>query len=211
MDRPYKLFVEGSDDMHVILHLMSRHGYDWGDAPTRRTDIENSGGYFRLLEASPVAAKSYSRLGFVLDADLHPTARWQSLRDRLLTVNVTLPATPFPHGTIVDGFKPGWRVGAWLMPDNVERGAIEDFLAELISSSDSIWPFAQEATDRAAEIGAPYPPKDGLKCKLHTWLSWQEVPGRPYGTALEARYFQDSSPTAKDFVEWFRNLFERQQ
>jgi len=26
---PYALLVEGPSDMHAIIHLLARHGYDW--------------------------------------------------------------------------------------------------------------------------------------------------------------------------------------
>ncbi|MEZ4314138.1 MAG: DUF3226 domain-containing protein [Polyangiaceae bacterium] len=78
------------------------------------------------------AAKSFDRLGILLDADLSPGDRWQSLRTSLRGL-LDLPEQPYPGGTIVDSPRtPGTgvsRLGVWLMPDNQSPGMLEDFLA----------------------------------------------------------------------------------
>ena len=205
--RPRQLIVEGKDDEHVILHLMMRHGYEWKKDSPVTPRIEAAGGLPQLIEQSSVAAKSCSRLGLVLDADDNLLGHWASLKNRLMDVNIALPAAPSKGGTIVDGFRNDWAVGVWLMPDNVLRGSIEHFLEDLVPSEDELWGYAKEATQEAKARGAHLPPSDLLKGSLHAWLAWQEVPGRPYGTALTAEYFRHNTETANAFVEWFNQLF----
>lgn len=49
-----------------------------------------------------------------------------------------------------------------------------------------------------------------LKAFIHTWLAWQESPGRPMGQAITAHCFEYNAPLANLFVEWLRNLFEQE-
>jgi hypothetical protein len=41
---------------------------------------------------------------------------------------------------------------------------------------------------------------------VHTFLAWQEEPGRPMGESITRRYFQIDAPEALNFVEWIRRL-----
>lgn len=65
----------------------------------------------------------------------------------------------------------------------------------------------QIVVEPAKKHGARYANKDYLKAVLHTWLAWQKEPGRPYGTAIKARYFGANSAAVKRFINWFRNVF----
>ncbi len=60
---------------------------------------------------------------------------------------------------------------------------------------------------RAKELNARFSNVDSNKAALHAWLAWQEEPGKPYGSAIRARYFRHDSPAARSFVIWFRRLF----
>ncbi len=42
---------------------------------------------------------------------------------------------------------------------------------------------------------------------MHTWLAWQNKPGRPFGTAITARYLDADVPEATAFVAWLEKLF----
>ncbi|HEY6320955.1 MAG TPA: DUF3226 domain-containing protein [Thermoanaerobaculia bacterium] len=91
----YRLLVEGTDDVHSVIHLMERHGFDWDNSHITRPFVANSGSVEQLLEAFPVALKGpYDRLGVVVDANMHLDNRWAQLRDRAVSVGVNLPAVP---------------------------------------------------------------------------------------------------------------------
>ncbi len=210
---PYRLIVEGPDDMHVILNLMKRHGYDWDDARSTRPLVESAGGVSQLLDGTNLStgAKSHTRLGLVLDADLETSQRWQQVRDCFSNLKITLPDLPSPDGTVIDVPKlPGLvlsRLGIWLMPDNQQPGILEDFLGRLVPPNDPCWAHAEEATVRARALGGPLAEKDHAKGRIHTWLAWQTEPGRAFGVALNARILGHDSPEALRFVSWFQRLF----
>jgi hypothetical protein len=42
---------------------------------------------------------------------------------------------------------------------------------------------------------------------VDAWLAWREQPGKPFGLAMKARYFQHDSLVAKAFVGWFSGLY----
>lgn len=207
-ESPYRLLVEGSDDLHSVIHLMARHGFDWYDESKVRPFVFPSEGIEKLLRAVPVALKGpYARVGIVLDANSRLADRWAQIRNRANQAAVALPEIPEPEGTIVQGRLPGSRVGIWLMPDNSSPGTLENFLGELVPVEHPVWAYAGEATVAARQRGAGCLEKDHLKSTLHTWLAWQKEPGLPFGTALRTGVFETESETARRFVAWFNRLF----
>lgn len=204
-DRPHRLLVEGPDDKWAIIALLERHGLSF-DAPWM-PHVHDAEGVDGLLMASPIDAKNHPRLGIVLDADLDVASRWQALRDRLRGVDIDVPASPPRQGLTMPGFFRDYRLGVWLMPDNHSTGMLEDFLARLIAPGEPTWAHACEATTRARELGAPLSALHQSKGALHAWLAWRDVPGKPFGTAITARYLQHDTPEALAFLAWFQGLF----
>jgi hypothetical protein len=204
---PCRLLVEGSDDRHCILHLMKRHNVDWSSAAPMLPYVHDCGGFSPLLASLRVSAKTYCRLGIMVDANADMRGRWIQVKDGLGRAGVTLPESPRADGVVVPGMYPDWRVGVWLMPDNERPGQLEDFLGKLVPPNDTCWAYAAEAARRARGLGARFVDKDFPKAGVHTWLAWQETPGLPFGTAITAKYFGVDSPEALRFVAWFNQLF----
>lgn len=205
---PNRLVVEGKDDQWSVIRLLERNQVVWDKE--RHPEIpwvHDSNGYQQLLDSLEVSARTYQKLGVLIDANEHPSQRWQQVRDRFAKEGITLPEEPSPDGTIVEGIRAGSKIGVWLMPDNSQPGMLEDFLADLVPEEDDRWPYAEEVTKGAQGKGASFPEAAFMKARIHTWLAWQEEPGLPYGTALTAQYFGADSPSALAFVSWFRRLF----
>jgi len=204
---PHRLLVEGKDDLHTVIHLLRRHDLDYDNPPQGLPYIHATDGYSPLLDALSVAAKSYKRLGVVIDADLNPKARWDEVRHRLKTVGIELPESSSAEGDVGAGIAGDWRVGVWLMPDNSQAGSLETFLSRLVPLGDACWPHAEASAKEAKKLGAKYPDKYFSKAHIHTWLSWQEEPGQPFGTAITAACFRTDTADAVAFVAWFKRLF----
>jgi hypothetical protein len=200
-----RLIVEGRDDQWSIINLTRRHGWDWDHPREFFPYIDDSRGVTQALEALPVAVKSCRRVGIVLDADVVPMNRWNAIHGRLSAVGFTLPDAPAPEGTIIS--IADQRIGVWLMPDNLNPGKLEDFLAILVPSEDPCWPWAESASGKAKELGAPYSELDFIKARIHAWLAWQAEPGLPFGTAINAAVFSHDTPLARSFVDWMTRLF----
>ena len=203
----HRLLVEGKDDLHTIIHLLRRHNLDFDNPPIGLPYIRATDGDVPLLDTISVAAKTYRRLGIVIDADLEPKERWEQVLQRLKSVGVELPVSPGTAGTIVRGIIDDWRVGVWLMPNNSQAGTLETFLSRLVADGDRCWIHAESATHEAKKLGAKFPEKYFSKAHLHTWLSWQKEPGLPFGTAITAACFRTDTVDAIEFVGWFKRLF----
>jgi hypothetical protein len=205
----HELWVEGIDDQHTIIHLLDQNGIKLHEK-TGPVIVKPAGNDLAVLRAMPLAvnASTGRAVGFVLDADMDIRSRWQAVGNILSQFQLTLPAAPSPDGFIAEIPKLQTRVGVWIMPDNVTSfGALEDFVRTLVPQNDLIFPLAEKSTKQAQGLGAHFSDKDRIKAELHAWLAWQEEPGRPFGVAIKARYFEARSDVADLFVEWFKRLF----
>jgi hypothetical protein len=207
------LLVEGPEDRAVVYHLLNRHALPLAE---RSIEIQNGNGSNNILQSLSVRLRAMSneeppaRLGIVLDADSDLSSRWQAIRNRLSDDRIgyqSVPLIPDPAGTLIveEGLP---IVGIWLMPDNQLPGEIEDFARRLVAPDDRLWPRAEEAVGAIPLADRRFPPHDLMKATIHTWLAWQEEPGRPMGQAITKRYLDHNAPQAQQFVEWVRRLFD---
>ena len=205
------LHVEGRDDTFSLVNLVIRHGVDYDPKPWPAAfpEFKEIGSIQGLLDGMETAVKlSTGRvIGFVLDADSPLLSRWQAVRDRIQRVGVDTPKEPPPEGFIGHSSTYRSTVGVWLMPDNQHDGKLETLLKTLIDEHDVLIDHATKATNTATGLGAKFSEVDHIKAVLHTWLAWQQEPGRPYGTAIRAKYFRHESPAAVAFVAWFKRLY----
>ena len=211
------LFVEGTDDKHAIRHLLRRHGVECPFAgevvpdtlPAMFPEIKPAGDKDRVLDAIEPAVSfgTGHSVGFVIDADEAAENTWHAARDRLSFLDPKPPTELPATGFIADVPDYKTRVGVWLMPDNRTSGALEHFLKDLVDQDDPLLALAHESTKAARERGATFSPVKHVKAVIHAWLAWQEEPGRPFGTAIAARYFNADSEAALAFLRWFDELY----
>ena len=220
MRSPNLILVEGIDDVHVVLHLLYRHGFARGqpveperfvfipeaDGGSGAIHIKDKQGYDSLLrdlrvELTPTDLR---RLAIIVDADTDIAARWRSLRDGLRQGGYTnVPEAPEADGTVLT--EHGMPVAAvWVMPDNQRHGYLEHFVAGMVASRDTLWPRAQECVERIPADERRFATVHRDKAKVHTWLAWQEDPGRRMGEALRLRYLDANCEAALRFVGWVR-------
>lgn len=205
-----ELKVEGRNDLCTIAELLNRHGIDMSQAK-RPINITAAGSLESLLDGMRVAVRAATNrpVGFVVDADVKLSDRWNAVRDRLISEGVDVP-----KDCPVDGFigqRQGYtsRVGVWVMPDcSTDDGKLEHFLNTLVPSDDRLIGHAEQSTDEAIQLGAIFTSNDRIKAVIHTWLAWQKEPGRPFGTAICAEFFRHDSEVANRFVSWMRRLFD---
>jgi len=203
--------VEGRDDMFALVNLLIRHGVDYDSRPWPAgfPEFQVAGSVTQLLDTMAIGVQvgGERTIGFVLDADSPLVDRWQGVSNRLQTVDVDVPKRPPTEGFVGKSATYNCTVGVWLMPDNQQDGKLETFLQTLIHESDPLIDHATSATDTAKRLGGQFTEPDRIKAVLHAWLAWQREPGRPYGTAIKAKYFQHESRAARTFVVWFKSLF----
>lgn len=200
------LMVEGSDDAHVVKHICGERRL--GTIET----IHPYGGKDALLDSIGVRLKEsgIAVLGILLDADTDLQARWQSVVHRLQQAGYPhIPETPDPDGTVIaapaNTLLP--RVGVWLMPDNHVPGILEDFLRFLVPENDPLFAHVEQSLDTIPSGQRRFHDLKKIKATMHTWLAWQEEPGKPFGQAITARYLDPDLPAANSFVRWLQRTF----
>ena len=200
------LLVEGNDDEHVFKHICGNRGIEHLDEViAHEGDRDVLEGLSSRLKASN---EEGNIIGVVLDADTDLDARWQSVRDRFIQAGYqNVPSVPDSNGTIMD--PPGDsllpRTGAWIMPDNRTCGILEHFLSLLVPQPDALFDHANSSVDSIPDIR--FSQNDKPKAVIHTWLAWQKEPGKPYGTAITARFLDPGLPQADVLVSWLERLF----
>ncbi len=200
------LLVEGTDDEHVMKHVCRSRGLPQPDEVRRYDGIDT------LLRAVPVQIRGRSApedaVGIVIDANSDVDARWKAVRGRLVEAGYPdPPGVPDPEGTVLDPppdlLLP--RAGVWLMPDNKTPGILENFLRFLVPRDDVLFDHAKASVESIPD--RRFSLNDEPKAVIHTWLAWQAEPGRPYGTAITARYLDPGVPQVDVLVAWLRRLF----
>lgn len=200
------LMVEGPDDVHVVKHICGERNL--GKIET----IHPYGGKDPLLQGIGARLKESDviALGILLDADTDLQARWQAVADRLKQAGYTdTPTAPAPHGTVIsaptNSLLP--RVGTWLIPDNQANGILENFLRFLVPEGDPLFSHVEHAINSIPPEQCLFSELKKPKARIHTWLAWQEEPGKPYGQAITARYLDPHLPAADIFAIWLQPTF----
>jgi hypothetical protein len=175
--------------------------------------IEEKGGIDNLFKATELSliagSDAIERLGIVIDADENLNSRWTKVSAILNKAGYErVPDASHSEGTIINQeFLPTF--GVWIMPENqLEKGYLETFLTFLVPEDSRVWEQAKECVD-ALET-KPFVKAESnhtTKAEIHTYLAWQEDPGKPFGQAITAKYLQADNPKCEEFVSWLKRLF----
>lgn len=99
------------------------------------------------------------------------------------------------------------RVGIWIIPDNRTPGILEDFLRFLVPPESRLYAHVQASVDSITEGGQRFKVLDKPKTLIHTWLAWQEKPGKLLGTAITARSLDPNCPPVDNLIAWPQRLY----
>ncbi len=196
------LLVEGQDDEHVVLHLCRRHEM----GPT--FSIKDKEGFPNLRSSisSEIKAPERRAVGILVDANDNLQNRWKAVTDQLLKANIQVPSSPDPTGTIIEGQDERPRVGIWLMPDNIAAGELENFVTQMIPTSDPVWPRSQGYIDNIPKAARKFSESKTPRAKLHAWLAARENP-RKMGSAIGVYDLNSNGPLCQKFLAWLTRLF----
>jgi hypothetical protein len=197
------LLVEGSNDCHVVMSLCNIH-----DVPETFGLYECGGKeqVLKRLNALIVQPESPQTIGVILDADSGVDDRWISIKAKLRHYAYPFPALPETQGTIIEAQDTLPRLGFWLMPNNQMKGMLEDFCLEMIEQR--AHETAQAAVENAQAEGiCTFQATHFSKAIVHTYLAWQDEPGRPLGQAITCQALRPHTETAQAFIEWLNRLF----
>lgn len=223
-----RLLVEGEDDQHVVSNLLHQHdienrrlGYrEQREVNNGTIAIERKSGAPELLSdlTSELKRPNQECVGVIVDIDSEDEgvpggvqSRWDSVRNRVLQTGTSqdVPETPRREGTVFTIEQPerDLRFGLWLMPDNAAPGAIEHFLLGIIPEQDTLLDRARACLNTVSDEERLFREVDETKALIHTWLAWQQRPGRPMGGAVYADFFDTGANLAELFVGWIRHLY----
>ena len=93
------------------------------------------------------------------------------------------------------------------MPNNQTSGILEDFLRFLVPQPNILFDHAKASVAAIPEGERRFKQLDEPKAVIHTWLAWQEEPGRPFGTAITARFLDPNVPEVDVLAAWLKRLF----
>lgn len=204
---PFKLLVEGNDDLHVVAHLRDRYGVTDNFEIIDCKGVNNMADY--LIGLVKRQRPTIETIGLIVDADLNLTARWESLTYVLKSVGYEMANGLDPEGTILYGIGRNPNVGIWVMPDNRQApGMLEHFVATLIPVGDELRLIAERTIELIqTQQKHHYTIEHQPKALIHTWLAWQKDPGTPMGLAITKTYLHQESELCKLFLNWLRKLF----
>ena len=194
------LLVEGQNDMHVVRHVWLRH---YGDEPTFDILVKNDVEALLRSIRGEVLQEDRTIVGILLDADDHPTDRWEAVKYRLTSAQVDPPDDPPLEGVIINQVP---RIGVWMMPDNQLPGELEEFIERMIPPTDPIWPLSQSYIEGIPCANRKFAEGKTLRAMVHAWLAARKDP-RPMGTAIRAKDLDVNVPNCSAFLEWLDQLF----
>ena len=212
MEHPKKLLVEGEVDKRVIPYLMEANGVTWKVGDRHVVHIQSFGGVDELLKPGVIGAElqasKLEALGVLVDANGDALRRWDQIKDRICDQFGDLP-DEIPESGLDVVHPVGPRFGIWIMPDNRFSGMLEDFLVRLIpENSRNLYELAENCVAEAERNGAPFRETHRTKAQVHTWLAWQDEPGKQLHQAVDHGVLKPDKPESQAFVKWFRQLFE---
>lgn len=202
-----RLIFEGPDDKHVVMSLLYNHEHN-GSRLDEVFAAKDKGGIDNLVGTlrEELGATDLGNLGVVLDADADVSRQWARVSRVLAEYGCNVvPPIPDMNGTIVET-NDGKRIGIWVMPDNQNAGAVEDFIAALIAEGDQLWPKAQTDVDAIPTEHRRFRNVHISKARVHTWLAWQEQPGIRMGQTFRIGCLDPQHPRAQAFVNWLKRL-----
>ncbi|GAC1568786.1 MAG: hypothetical protein NVS3B14_19320 [Ktedonobacteraceae bacterium] len=73
-----------------------------------------------------------------------------------------------------------------------------------------LWPLVDVAIQKVktVEEGRRFRNAHESKARIHTWLAWQEEPGKPMGQTITARYLDADALHTQQLIAWIRKLFD---
>lgn len=222
-DRKQIFFVEGADDKGVVKALLRAFGKNdrWFEEVCRM--VGGKGNFSEMLDGLALSlknTKAYDVIAIISDADDDAQRAWSGiLKTFRNTLGTTAQSYDFPEALPRDGFLASPKqdglpkLGAWIMPDNSSSGRmLEDFFLRLISEEDLLLSEAERVlSELESKNLKKYKAIHRSKAKVHTWLAWQDPPGKPMGLGMDI--FKDqmnlSAPEVLAFLGWIEKLLPK--
>lgn len=195
------LLLEGNDDCNIISKFCEDNAI--------RTDFgfcncQNDSQVLSKLNALLRESNPPKVIGVILDADRNIDKRYQDIKEKIADF-YKLPKN-MPKDGLVHLEKGLPKLGIWIMPNNQNNGALEEFYLELATDIDT--DFIDNAIQEAEKKGlTSFKSQHRKKAIMHTYFAWQDTPGMPLHAAINKTALDNNIEIARTFKGWLKNLF----
>lgn len=213
------LLVEGEADRAFFELLCKRLGFTVNvqvATPRDSGHTKNSKqAAFSVLETTylnQLADGTTERLAVVIDADkeIHGGGFERTLNQlsqRLNERGYTLSKGCDPWGLIFahdDGLN---DIGAWIMPNNADEGALEHWIQINVHPDEGV--LMQHARTSIDQIpnGQKFKEIRRTKAEVATWLAWQDEPDHGLWQAVKPGLLDESAPQFQALHAWLKKVF----
>jgi hypothetical protein len=210
-----RLLVEGEDDKRVLPFLIESNGVvKWESDNTPFVEIFACGSVDEVLKpgfiGSQFQGSDLKALGVIVDADLDANACWRRIKTQIQVQYPNAPDLLPAKGVVLhEAGSDLPKFGAWVMPDNINRGMLETFLLHLRPASNTaLLELSEKVVDLAKNAGATFIDAHRDKVQIHSWLAWQDPPGRQMHDSIKQRMLTEKSQLLTDFLDWFCELYD---
>lgn len=196
------LLLEGNDDCHIIKKFCKV------STLSINFDFCNCGSDNQVLAqlyALLLKNEAPKIIGVILDADDKDIdSRYKKIKDKVKDFYKKLPKKIPENGLVhSEGKQP--KLGVWIMPNNKDNGALEEFYLELADiDTDFIDKTIQQAEEKNL---TSFKPQHRNKAIMHTCFAWQNKPGMPLHAAINKITLDNNADIARDFKGWLVKLF----
>ena len=195
------LLLEGNDDCNIIKKFCKNNqiNINFGFC--------NCGNDSKVLSAlNSLLRKSETQIiGVILDADEDIDACYQKIKNQIKDFYPILPVK-FPKTGLVLAPENLPKLGIWIMPNNQDNGALEDFYLKLVTGIDTDFIKKCIKTAKQKKLTS-FKPQHKNKAIMHTYFAWQDKPGMPLYSAINKIALNYNKEIAKNFKVWIEKLF----
>ncbi len=195
------LLLEGSDDCNIISKFCEDNAIraDFGFC-----NCGDDNQVLHKLNALLKKSDPPEVIGVILDADQNIDERYQEIKAKVADF-YKLPKN-MPKDGLVHLEKGLPKLGIWIMPNNQDNGALEEFYLELATDIDTAFinNTIQEAEKKEL---TSFKSQHRKKAIMHTYFAWQDTPGMPLHAAINKIVLDNNAEIAHVFKGWLISLF----
>lgn len=195
------LLLEGNDDCNIIdkFYKDNKININFGFC--------NCGSDFKVLNKLDSLLRKDGApevIGVILDADTDTDKRFQNVKD-IVKDFYKLPNS-MPKDGLVHKENGVPKLGIWIMPNNKDNGALEEFYLTLATDIDTgfIDGVIQQAENKNL---TSFKPQHRNKAIMHTYFAWQDSPNSPLHKSINKIALNNDAEVAQKFKSWLERLF----
>jgi hypothetical protein len=195
------LLLEGNDDCHIVEKFCNNNEIEFNFC------FHNCEGYNKVLSKLNVLLreKNINTIGIILDADNDINKSYQDIKSKAEKFYKKLPNN-IPEKGLIHNEKELPKLGIWIMPNNKDNGALEEFYLELAADIDT--DFINDVIKQADDKNlTSFKKQHKNKAIMHTYFAWQDKPGTPLHTSINKIALDNNQDIAKAFKKWLTDLF----